>query len=179
MGDKRKITLALLAAILMAALAAGCGGSSSADTNETEASKEFLKPGAKNKIATFGQEADSDEREAASEVLEENLQARAAGDWSTQCSSLSAKAIKKVAENPAAEGIKGGCAKQLEAQGVPLNETKAIRANTMKGPIAALRIKGKKAYALYHGTKGVDYAMSMEKEGDEWKVASLTTEEIP
>jgi hypothetical protein len=177
MKNKSKFVIVLSVALLIASLAAGCGGSS--DSGETEGNASFLRKGSKNKIAKFGQEADADEREAASKVLEENLQARAAGDWAAQCASLSATAIKNNEASAALEGVQGSCAKNLESQAQPLSETKAIRTNTMTGPIAALRVKGNKAFALYHGAKGMDYAMSMEKEGDEWKVASLATQEIP
>lgn len=198
MGIKTGLSIALLTAVLIAVLVAGCGSggsssssgsTSSADstsssndsssTGTTEASAEFVKPGGKNKIAKFGQEAEATEREAASSVLEENLQARAAGDWSTQCSSLTASAKKEVEEGAALQGVISGCAKELEAQAEPASQTKAIRANTMTGPIAVLRIKGNKGFALYHGTKGKDYAIPMEKEGGEWKVASLVTQEVP
>jgi hypothetical protein len=182
MRDKRKITLVFLLAILMAALA-GCGSSdsssSSSSSGEATGNASFLKKGSKNTIVKFGQEADDAEREAASSVLEENLQARANGDWAAQCASLTATAIKQVEEGGAALGTKGDCSKKLEAQAQPVSETKAIRANTMTGPVAALRVEGIKAYALYHGTEGIDYAMPMTREGDEWKVDSLVTQELP
>jgi hypothetical protein len=194
MGFKIGLSIALTAAVLMAALAAGCGGGSSSSSgssssggstdssSEAEGSASFLKPGTKSKLPKFGQEAEASEREAASAVLEENLQARASGDWATQCSSLTAGAIKKVEETPTVfQGQKSrssSCPKRLEAQAQPLSGTKSIRADTMTGPIAALRVKGNKAYALYHGANGKDYAMPMEKVGDEWKVDSLITTEI-
>jgi len=46
-------------------------------------------------------------------------------------------------------------------------------------PIAALRVKGPVAYALYHGKAGKDYAMKMEIDQGKWKVAALLTEELP
>jgi hypothetical protein len=192
MGIKKQIGILMVAATLMAAFASGCGSGDSSSSTSSDSSSgnattpsesagiaSFLKKGSKNKIATFGQEASAEEREAASSVLEENLQTRAAGDWASQCSTLAAATIKKeVEEAPIAQGIEG-CAKQLEAQAKPLSITKGVRANTMTASIGALRVKGDKAFALYHGTKGVDYSMPMEKEGDEWKVASLTTTKLP
>jgi hypothetical protein len=194
MENKRQIIVLLIVAALVAALVAGCGSdssssSSSADTTGSSSSStttsdggssaEFIKPGGKNKVAKFGQEASDSEREAASAVLEENLQARAAGDWAAQCSSLSKATIKKVEEGAAALGGEKGCEKGLEAQAQPVSATKAIRANTMTGPVAVLRVEGTEAFALYHGAKGVDYAMPMNKEGSDWKVGSLVTQELP
>lgn len=195
MGIKTGISLALVAAVLMAAIVSGCGsggsssspGSSSSagstsssgessSSSETEASAQFKGSGPNSKIATFGQEADSEEREAASEVLEENLKARAARDFAGQCSSLTKGAIKVVDSAPTILHPEG-CAKDLEAQanGAP----ESVLANSLTGPIDALRIKGEKAFALYHGTHGKDYAMPMEKEGGEWKVGSVVTQEVP
>lgn len=174
----RKILGVLIVAIAIVMVAASCGGGSDSDANEAEGSKTFLKKGSQSKIPKFGEEADEDEREDASEALEENLQAREDGDFETQCSSLGAAALKIVEEEASLMGVKGGCAKELKAQAEPLPETKQIRANTMTGPIDALRIKGDSGFALYHGTSGKDYAMKMKKEDGEWKVDSLRTTEI-
>ena len=156
--------------------AVGCGGSgSSADsTSGPEASASFFNPGGKNRVPKFGEEAEEDEREAASDVLEENLQARADGEWATQCDTLTTARVTNVKE---AGG--GSCASALKGQALPLSESKAVRANTMDGPIDALRVEGNRGFALYHGKNGKDYAMPMKKEDDEWKVSSLTESELP
>ena len=157
--------------------ATGCGSGSS-DANETEAGKTFLKKGAKNTIPKFGEEASSDERDAASEVLEENFEARAAGEWAKQCESLTKKQLDEI-DKESILGPKGTCVEDIERQALPLTASKGVRENTMTGPIDALRVKDSRAWALYHGVKGKDYAMPMKKEGDEWKVDSLTTTELP
>jgi hypothetical protein len=173
----------LIVAVAAMALA-GCGGSSSSSSDssspETEASKQFLNAKGKNKIAKFGEEASVEEREAASKVLEENMKARAAGEWAKQCDLLAAKAIKSLEKAVEGLGIPStkGCFKNLSLEGEPKIETAKVRTNTMTGPIAALRVKGELGYALYHGTEKKDYAMPMEKEGGEWKVARLATIEI-
>jgi hypothetical protein len=199
MGDGKLFRVVLIIGALTAALLAGCGGGSSsstdssssagsgstsesstatdstADSGESEASAEFIRPGKKNKEVEFGQEADAAEREAASAVLEENLQARASGDWEGQCSSLTAEAVKSVEKSAA----KKSCEESLEALAQPISKSKAVRADTMTEPVAALRVKGDKAFALYHGAKGQDYAISMTKEGGEWKVAAIQERVIP
>jgi len=175
-GDK-----ALVAAVVCALIiaAAGCGGSgSSADSGSPsgpEASATFLNPGGKNRIPKFGEEAEEDERESASDVLEENLQARAAGEWAKQCDTLTAARVNNVKSTAEGES----CASALKGQALPLSESKAVRANTMDGPIDALRVAGNRGFALYHGKNGKDFAMPMKKEDDEWKVSSLTESELP
>jgi hypothetical protein len=166
---------AIIALPMAAMLAVGCGGGS--DANEPEASRSFFTKGDENKIPKFGEEADEEEREAASAVLSENLTARASGDWAKQCATLAKGAVEEVEEGAAAQGLKGGgCAKELESRAQPLSQTKSIRANPMTGPIDALRVKGDRGYALFHGTEGNDYFVPMENVDGEWKVDSIFTE---
>jgi hypothetical protein len=172
----------------VAGLGCGSGGSSTSSTTTLgttesssateppsgEPSREFVKKGGKNEIPTFGTEASAAEREAVSEVVEKSLTARAAGDWAGQCATLSSNAIKTIKETvPPREA--GSCAEALKLEAQPVVQTRSIRANTMTEPIAALRVKGNKAYALYHGAKGQNYAMPVEKEGGAWKVSALVT----
>jgi hypothetical protein len=196
MSLKRGVGYAATAAAVMAMLVVGCGGSggdsSSATTsssNETESSEsskssdgsnsepsaEFAGEGPNAELVTFGKESDVAEREAASEVLEENLEARAAGDWEAQCLTLAEPIVKGIERS--AGGTGAGCAKSLEVQASSAPES--ILANPMTEPIAALRVGGIRGFALFHGANGKDYVMPLLKEGSEWKVASLTTEEVP
>jgi hypothetical protein len=203
MEGKKLLGVLLIAGALLGALVAGCGSggsdtssdssspastseSSTADdstssSDETGASAEFIKPGGKaggnKEIAEFGQEGDDAEREAASAVLEENLEARASGDWAGQCSSLAAEAIASLAKAPEAGG--GPCEKSLETLAQPIAKTKLVRANTMTEPVAALRVEGNRAFALYHGTNGVNYVMPMNKDGGEWKVGAIQEQKLP
>jgi hypothetical protein len=189
MGDRGRTMTPWLVAVAMALAitVVGCGGDSGASdasqSNEIEAispgepepSKAFLK--SKKKFASFGEEASAKEREDASKVLEENLKARKSADFATQCDTLSSGGVEEVEEGAKEQGVDGGgCAKELKARAEPLERSAAYRKNTMTGPIDALRFKGARAYALYHGTGGQDYAMPMEKVDGEWKVGSLIEE---
>ena len=132
-------------------------------------------PDGKNEAAEFGKEGSDSEREAASVVLEENLEARASHDWAAQCVSLSAPSIKAIEENPKHKGE--SCARVLAAEGPQAPES--VLENTLEGEIDALRVKGAKAVALWHGTGGHDYSMAMENENGQWKVATLVTTTLP
>lgn len=177
-----RLSAALLLATGVLAIT-GCGSSSSStaagEAGSSRPSTEFTAKGGNDRPATFGVVASEEEREAASEVLEMNLKARAAGDWATQCATLTQGSIEKLRAD--APNIGGGkrCPGELKAAAEPLSVSKAVRADTLTGSIAVLRVKGKKAYALYHGTEHKDYAMEMEKEGGEWKVARLATRNVP
>lgn len=180
MGGRAGILASLALVGLLAILVAGCGGGSATGADE-EGNAAFIVKGQKNTIVKFGEEADSDEREAASEVLEESLKARAAADWAGQCATLAKPTVDEIEEKweSSFKGIEG-CAESLKREAEPLSSTAKARRNTMVEPIAALRVKGKKGYALYHGKGGKNYAMAMELKGDdEWKVNSLATIELP
>lgn len=205
MGLRKRFApaLALIAVGLVAMVAAGCGGggseSSSGSTtsnsdktdaqsntpssnaasedSSSEPSREFLGNGPNGKLAKIGKEASAEERETASRVLEKSLDARAAGDWTTQCSTLAASAVKQLEQAVAVLGSPPGCAQSLEVEAGPIPAP--ARANTMTGPIDAFRInQGFNGFAFYHGTKGRDFVIPLIKQGGEWKVVALQEEEI-
>lgn len=170
---------ALLALVL---IVGGCGGSSSSSPSTTETgtgaepSAAFLKPkGEYNTIVRFGEEASGEEREAANVVVVKNLKARETGDWATQCATLNKLGLKEI---PGVPGQEQECATLLKAFAEPIAKTKEFRKDWLSGPIAALRVKGEKGYALFHGSDGKDYALALEKEDGSWKVSSVTTIEL-
>jgi hypothetical protein len=180
------LLIGLLAAI--AALLVGCGGGGSstsvgatnASDEVAEPSKEFNDPeGPKGPepIATFGKESGAAEREEASAVLARNLTAREKADFGTQCETLGKRGLEAILGSGKTERVK--CVKELKKLAEPLSGSKEIRKDTLTGEIAALRVKGTQAYALYHGNDGKDYAMPMETEGGGWKVGAIITTELP
>jgi len=176
-------------------LPVGCGGGSSTDTSassqpsgstggsETTKSSDTAPGKAGNsgfsasKLAEFGKEASQSELESASEVLAENLKAREAKDWAGQCASLSAQVVKRVENEGPALGAKPGCAAHLEEQAS--SAPSILFKDTLTGQIAALRVKGNSASALFHGNDGKNYLMPMRMEDGEWKVDSLTLILLP
>lgn len=127
----------------------------------------------KGKPVAFGYEASATEREQASQILEKSLKARAGRDYATQCKTLSKAIIEAIEKSR----YHLNCTQTLKIE--DLLTPPAKTANTMQGPIAALRVQGTVAYALYHGKGGNDYAMRMELEDGEWKVAEVLTEKLP
>jgi hypothetical protein len=183
----RFLALVLFVGVLLG----GCGGTSGStgsraggagDPPSTEPSKQFQNPAGadgKEAVATFGQESSETERAEASSVLTENLTARQEADFATQCATLGKRGLEAVlGEGKKAPGL-SKCKTELETLANPLSKTKGIRADTLDGEIAALRVKGGDAYALYHGSDGHDHAMPMEDEGGGWKVGAIVTTELP
>ena len=174
--------LACLGLLIALLCADGCGGGSSpesANNEVTGASAQFLKPHGDNSIVRFGHEGPASERHIVSLVVAKNLAARATAHFSTQCETLSIKIIKElVPPRPSNGGLRARCPGALEKDGQPLARTLKVRADTLESSIAALRVKGNRGYALYHGNDGKDYALPVEKEGSDWKVAALVTTEL-
>lgn len=186
MATQRAKSLArFVATVALIVFAVGCGGGSSSPSSTSgsstgdaagEASAAFLRPKSPtNRYVKFGSEASAALRNAASSVLSENLKAREEANFAVQCATLNAAAVKKVVE-PKKKQVTTRpktCTKALAEIAQPLPDTEIVRFDTLGGPIAALRIEGKKAYALYHGTDHKDYAMPMEREDGQWKVGAL------
>jgi len=165
---------------VLGALVAGCGGGSGSGSGESTTSRSSAPfPSSKSdaKFVKFGSEASAAEREAANSVLETNLKARAAADFKTQCATLNGRTQSEIASSTTKDPA-SACPAELKNLAAPLPATKKIRANTLGEPIAELRIKGDKAWALYHGNNGKDYAIPMEKEGGAWKVGALLATEL-
>ncbi len=201
---KRTIAMLALAAVALLAVGiSGCGGGSGASSSPTdemqshqanasssdqadadsrEGGAEFRVPGGAkeevNRIIAGSKEASPEEIEAASEVLEESLEAREDHDWAGQCGTLSEKMEKVVEQDGIVIAANQSCVENLGAAGKKASQE--ALADTMDGGIGALRlIGGGQAFAFYHGTEGKDYLIPMEREGGEWKVAALTAEAIP
>jgi hypothetical protein len=177
---RRPVALAFIAFVVAAGgfLVTGCGGTgSSSGTASIEASADFQDPPG-DAVATFGKESGEEERAEASAVLRENLTARQEADFAGQCASLGKRGMETVV-GKGKTANQARCKTALEALAKPLSGTKKIRADTLAGEVAALRVKGKLAFGLYHGNDGKDWAMPMEEEGGEWKVGGIQTIELP
>ncbi len=175
-GQRAGLSLALCLTTL-GLLVGGCGGgsssssatSASSSSSGSEPSAQFLKSKGDGKYAKFGSEASGSELEAANVVVVKNLKAREDGDFATQCETLSLKIITGI------QGVKvrSDCATALKKLAEPLSGTKELRKDTLDGSIAAMRVKGNQAYALYHGNDGRNWAVPLEKEDGTWKVDAL------
>lgn len=177
-------------AVISAVLLVGCGGAASTSApNATasagsasggEPSAAFLKPGSPtNELVEFGHEAGASEREEAVTVLSKSLKAREDADFATQCRTFTRSLVEQLANPKKGSAAEKACPTALNRIAQPLTATKPFRKDTLgNGDVAALRIKGTRGEALYHGTDGHDYAQAMAKEGAEWKVAELLTTEL-
>ncbi len=132
----------------------------------------FRAPSGDNSIPDYGSEAPPSERERAATALAAFLRARANGEWATACTYLAA-ATRTQFERllGGAKARAGGCARIL----AELSKGSAAHAETLTltAGVAALRIKGTSAFALFHGPKGSKYVMPMRNEGGAWKMSQF------
>ena len=184
----RAIFLALLAATVAVVLGCGSSGSSSesistagaGSTPTVEADANQAAPTFKGKagIVKFGQPAGAADREAASAILAENLEAREKADFAKQCASLARSTQIEITGPVKPEERLRQCTIKLEALAKPLKSTEQVRADNFDGTIDEMRVKGPKAWALYHGNDGNDYAMPLQREVGTWKVGGIVTVEL-
>ena len=146
------------------------GSSSSSTTKQAGGAAAFVKPGADNSIPEYGSEAASSEVARAQAALSAYLVARAGAKWGRACTYLSASARANLQRYAGPSKGKASCAKLLAA----LSGSAAARVDTLTGGLAALRVKGEKGFALYHGPHAQKYVMPMAAQGGAWKVTQLT-----
>ncbi|MBS1680027.1 MAG: hypothetical protein JST08_21880 [Actinobacteria bacterium] len=179
----------LLLACTACALVSACGGGGSSSSLGTgpnksgrevsalQSSKEFVEPNKKistaNSIARFGKEASLEEREEANIVILKSYDARARGDFETQCETLDRAMVKELVNAKFGGKKHHTCPETLHKFAEPLSKSKVFRKNNISGSIAALRVKGPKAYALYHGTDGSNYALGLVKEDAKWLLIAI------
>ena len=135
----------------------------------------FREPHADNSIPDFGAEATASERARATAALTAFLNARASGEWPKACPYL-ARATRTQLERfgGAAKGASKGCGAALAAlSGGDAHSAGSSHAETLAGSVAALRVKGNSAFALYRGPSASKYVMPMVKQGGAWKVGQL------
>jgi hypothetical protein len=166
-------------AVGLTAALAGCGDSGSQSVESTPTagnpSAVFLKPGSPtNGLVEFGHEGTASQRKAAAAVLTKNLRAREVADFKTQCATVARVVAEKLSPEAKGPAAIKACPGKLRELATPLGRTKAFRESNFDGEIVALRVKGKGADALYHGTDKKDYAMPMVKEQNRWMVGNIT-----
>jgi hypothetical protein len=174
----------------MQTLLAGCGSGSSttataspSSSTETTASRQappqitaaqrhraggaapFLKAGYDNSIPTFGTESSADNLEQAETVVRTFLTARASGDWARACQQLVAVNVKHLAK--LGKPGKETCPQVLSA-------LTSDTANPLAGPLSALRVKGKNAFALFVGGEGQQFVVPLQREDGQWRMTQTT-----
>lgn len=140
----------------------GAGGGASA----------FRVTGGENSIPDFGREAHPSEQKQAAAALAAFLHAGVKHAWSKVCGYLTRplrRQMEKFAKG--SKGAAAGCGPVVAA----LMATYAAHsgAATPTADIAALRVEGDTAFALFYGQDASKYVMPMRNEGGAWKMSQL------
>ncbi len=136
--------------------------------------EQFKVKGGDNSVQEFGEEADSEEFDAAAVALHNFLDARAEGNWAATCQYLS-KAVIDSFEKLAAQAKQiddTGCGGILEKLTNPA-AARSLKEEAAKASVGSLRIEDEQAFVIYTGIDGTVLAMPMANEDGDWKVASL------
>lgn len=146
-----------------AAVGSGGGGGNGAAS--------FREPRGDNSIPDFGQEASAAERERAASALVVFLRDRADGDWSGACTELSRAMRDQLAIfAKTSKGRSRSCGAVLRG---PAGAAGTARVEMPAGGVAALRVKGRSAFALFYGAGNRKYVMPMTEEGGVWRMSQI------
>lgn len=138
----------------------------------------FRMRGADNSIPDYGEEASAAERRAAGTALAAYLGALAKGQWPKACPHVASsmrRSLERLAST--AKQLKGaGCAGDLNALVARIS---SVRADPFSGALAAFRVKGTQAFALFRGPDRQKYYMPMASEGGAWRVTQFAPDAYP
>ena len=137
----------------------------SGSSSQPRGAEAFVRPGTDNSIPTYGSEASPPTRAEATTALETYLQARSKGDWATACAQLGAIPKRQLDAIAHAGGVRRSTCRSIYPK-----LTTPERADPLSGAIAALRVKGNRAFALFYGSNGHQYMIPMIREAGSWKV---------
>lgn len=134
--------------------------------------------GADNSIPDYGEEANAAERSAAGTTLAAYLGALANGQWSKACPHV-ASSLRRSLERLASTGKQlkvAGCARDLKAL---VGRIPSVRADPLTGALAAFRVKGAQAFALFEGPHRRKYYMPMASQGGAWRFTQTAPDAYP
>jgi hypothetical protein len=165
----------LLAILVVAAFAAtllgACGDSGSA------AGSDQFRDQTKSPLLDFGEEGSESELEEVDEAVSNFLAARSEEDWAATCDQLSEPMLDKLERlATTSTGLEDtSCPAFLDAFTVLSAQEKREGAEIEAG---GLRYQGAKGYLIYSGSEDVVFAMPLDRQGSEWRVAALSPQRL-
>jgi len=170
-GKQNRLACALLIAVgLAAGLLAAC------DSGSGQGSDQF-RGQTKSHLLDFGEEGSAEEREEAATVVTAFFTARADADWPTACAQLARPMLAKI------EHLAGSTT-DLKDKSCPsflgtfTRLTAKEREDSKVVDAGSLRKQGPRGFLIYFGADEVVYAMPLNREGDAWKLASLSSDRL-
>lgn len=170
-GGEGRSTLAVLTAIVLVAAFIGACGSGS-----EEGSDQF-RDQTDSALLDFGEEGDEGELEEGAATVQAFFSARADGDWPRACAQLAAAVLTKIEHlaTSATDLDDKSCPSFL---GAFTQLTVKERRESTIVDAGSLRRQGQRGFLIYYGAGEVVYAIELGREGDAWKVASLSAKRL-
>jgi hypothetical protein len=173
MGRNGRVRLfaVLVVGVLAAALLGACG-----DSGSSSGSDQF-RDQTKSPLLDFGEEGSEPELEEVDATVSDFLASHSKEDWAAACDLLSKQLLEKLellATN--STNLKDtSCPAFLEAFVVLSAQEKSESVEIEGG---SLRRQGEKGYLIYFGEEDAVYAMPLDRQGGEWRVATLSPQHL-
>lgn len=161
------LVVVLIVGALGTAFLVACGGS-------TSGSDQF-RDKTESRLLDFGEESSDAEVEEATETVHGFFRARAREAWPVACAQLSRAVLAKIEHlaTSATDLADKSCPSFL---GTFTSLTdRERRESTVVDAGGSLRQQGNHAFLIYYGAHEVVYAMPLTREGETWKLASLSS----
>lgn len=169
MGKAKLLVAALIAAALGAALLTACGSS----TSGTDQFRDKTDSG----LLDFGEAGSASEQEEATKAVHDFFLARSQGDWPGACAQLSRSILAKIEHlATTATGLANTSCPSFLDTFIELSDQE--RRDSTVVDSGSLRQKGDHGYLIYSGAHEVVYAMPLSREGDAWKLDSLSSKRL-
>lgn len=135
-------------------------------------SGQFRVKGGDNSVQDFGEESGGSELEEAAAALHDFFAARAEEDWSAACARLSKTVTEQLEQlGSRSKSANKSCPATLAALTPPLPP--AVQRESTVVDAGSLRVEGERGFLIYRGAEQTVYAITMAREGEQWKVGSL------
>lgn len=163
------LVAALIAAALGAVLLTACGSSPSGSDQSSGKTDSGL--------LDFGEEGSDTELEAAAKAVHGFFSARSREDWPVACAQLSQAVLAKIEHlaTSATDLADKSCPSFL---GAFISLSDQERRDSTVVDAGSLRQREDHGYLIYYGAHEVVYAMPLSREGDAWKLASLSSKRL-
>lgn len=169
-GEKAKwLVAALVAAVLGAILFTACGSSTSGTDQFRDKTDSAL--------LDFGEAGSDSEQEEATKAVHDFFLARSQDDWPGACAQLSRAMLEKIEHlaTTATDLADTSCPSFLDTFSELSDQER--RDGTVVD-LGSLRQKGDHGYLIYSGADEVVYAMPLSREGEAWKLDSLSSKRL-
>jgi hypothetical protein len=170
-GEKAKwLVAALVAAALGAALLAACGSSASGSDQFRDKTD--------NALLDFGEEGSDAELEEATETVHGFFLARSREDWPGACAELSQAMLAKIEHLAiSSTSLANKSCPSFLGTFTSFSDQER-RDSTVVEAGGSLRQQGGHGFFIYYGAHEVVYAMPLSREGEVWKLASLSSKQL-